>query len=210
MAKREKSDILSGMGTGFQILKRLRDGCNNDRNLRRLLKDDGCFQRVVEILNEEDGVIDVQRSFGFPTSYDQSNGLRKLIELAVGEQNIRNINNNITQERFPLAGTGVRKLNLRVEPYLHGETSELAALRLMVAGHVPANTGDLAGFLREHPTEVEKWNWVSAISADSWWTDSDGYVYVPCANVDGAYRNFYLCDLRSRLRSGCGVLVVCE
>jgi len=145
----------------------------------------------------------------FKVSYDQSIGLRKLVELAVGEQNVGNINSDITQERFSLARTGARKLNVRVEPYLNGETSEHAAIRLTAAGHVLANIWDLASFLREHLTEAEKWYWVVAISEDSRWTDSDGDVFVPCVYVARSYRSFGLRRLCGRLHLGDGVLVIC-
>jgi hypothetical protein len=147
---------------------------------------------------------------GHQVTYDQSIGLRKLIELAVGPTNLCNINRDITQERFPLSGNGVHKLNLRVLPYLGNESSEEAAVRLVADGHTLANTGDLAGFLHDHPTEVEKWAWVHAISEDSRWTVSDGNVFVPCAHMFGAIRYFFMHDFRLRLSSHCGVLVVCD
>lgn len=147
---------------------------------------------------------------GFPVTYDQSLGLRKLIEMAVGPANIGNINSDITPERFKLAGTGVRKMNFRVEPHLGGETSEQAAARLTAAGFTLGNTGDLAGFLHDYPTEVEKWWWVFAISADSRWASSGGVVCVPYASVDGARRFFFLFGFRYPLDSSSGVLVACE
>ena len=149
-------------------------------------------------------------ALGLQVTYDQSFGLRKLIELAVGPGNIGNINSDITSERFKLSGIGVRKINFRIEPYLNGETSEQAAVRLTAAGFTLGNTGDLAGFLHDHPTEVEKWWWVFAISEDSRWAFSDGSVCVPYARVDGSFRDFGLFDFRGRLDSNDGGLVACE
>lgn len=149
-------------------------------------------------------------ALGLQVVYDQSLGLRKLIERAVGPANLGNINPDITQERFPLKGTGVRKMNFRVEPYLQGETSEQAAARLTSAGFTLGNTGDLAGFLHDHPDEVAKWWWVFAISEDSRWADSGGIVYVPCADVFGAHRHFGLSDFRNPRDSDRGILVACE
>jgi hypothetical protein len=144
-------------------------------------------------------------------SYDQSIGLVALIHRALGERNAGNFNTDITPERFPLKGTGVRKGLCRVEAYLDGETSEEAAKRLTDAGHILGNTGDLAGYLHDHPEEVAKWKgWVLAISEDSRWADSGGSVYVPSACVDGAGRYFCLLDFRGRLSSPCGVLVLGE
>jgi hypothetical protein len=96
---------------------------------------------------------------GFPTNYDQDISLKKLIERAVGPNNVLNINSDITPERFPLKGNGVRTVNARVEPYLDGETSEQAAKRLVAAGHLLGNTADLAGFLHDHfsTSSVSSW-----------------------------------------------------
>lgn len=42
------------------------------------------------------GTIVLAKPIGLPTTYDQSLGLRKLIERAVGDRNLGNINSNIT------------------------------------------------------------------------------------------------------------------
>ena len=146
----------------------------------------------------------------FATTYDQSLGLMKLIKRAVGSANLRNINPDITPKRFPLAGKDVRRVSLWVEPYLDSETSEHAAARLTAAGYILADAGALAGFLYDHPEEVARWGWVLAISEGSRWTIPGGSVYVPCADVRGAYRFFDLGDFRRQLNSGYGVLVASE
>lgn len=156
------------------------------------------------------GTIKLAKPASLPTIYDQSLGLRELIERAVGKRNLRNINADITKERFPLSGTVTRTVNLRVEPFLANETGEQAAKRLIAAGHILANTGDLAGFQHDHPKEVEKWNWVFAISEDSRWTNSDDSVLVPYGCVDGAHRSFVLGSFRIHFYSCFGVLVRCE
>lgn len=145
---------------------------------------------------------------GFPTTYDQSLGLMALIKAAVGHD--QGILEDIPKECFPLKGTCVvRTVNLRVEPYLNGETSEQAATRLVAAGLILANIWDLAGFLHDHPDEVEKRkDWVLAISEDSRCGYPDGRVSVPCAFVDGVRRNFDLHSFFCELSSGNGVLVV--
>lgn len=169
---------------------------------------DSALQAVIEGRFEAVGRI--LSSLAFPTTYDCSLGLRKLIEVAVGDRNLGNINSDITKERFPLTGTGVRTVYLRVEPFLNNETGEQAAKRLTAAGHTLANTGDLAGFQHDHPKEVEKWVWVVALSKDSRWTDPDGLVMVPYARVRGTHRYFSLDRFRLRFDSCYGVLVRCE
>ena len=128
----------------------------------------------------------------FPTTFDQALGLTKLIQLAVGKKNINNINQNITPERFKLAGTDVRTVMLELAPFLDDETGEAAAKRLVSDGYTLENTGELAAFLRQYPAEVEKYNAVVALGEDSRWTSPGGHVYVPDAYVNGAHRYFRL------------------
>lgn len=147
---------------------------------------------------------------GLLTIYDQSLGLMELIRRAVGSDNLDNINSNITPERFPLHGNGVRSVNLRVEPFLDGETGEQAAKRLTSAGHILADTGDLAGFQYDHPKEVAKFTWVVALAKSARWTSPDGGVGVPFADVDGSCRDFDLGNFCDYFDSADGVLVRCE
>lgn len=144
--------------------------------------------------------------------YDQSLGLMKLIELAVGPDNIDNIDREITAERFKLRGTSVRKIWCLVEVCLRGETIGEAAVRLMTTGHTLGYTGDLTGYLRDHHEEVmAKWpGGVLAISEDSQWMDSGSRIFMPRCSVHGTCRDFRLSDSRDRVNSRYGVLVVCE
>jgi len=144
----------------------------------------------------------------FKINYNQSLGLKKLIELAVGKQNLGKINDDITQERFPLAGIGIRKLSLRVEPCLDDETVKEVRMRLLSAGHIPANTGDLASFFRSHPTEVGEWAEVLVVGEDSQWENADNRVCVPGVFVFKGGRYFGLCHLYSRVDQRYGVLVI--
>lgn len=50
MPAREKSDIVSGLGTGFEILKALRDGGAADDDLRRILSSPTVRDSVVRLL----------------------------------------------------------------------------------------------------------------------------------------------------------------
>lgn len=202
---RRKGQFLSGLGTMFEIWKALVEAViakgGTDDDMRRIISDRGLAGKIANLV--------VAKSAKSVT-YDQSVGLAKIIERAVGRENLGNISPDITQERFLLKGTGVRKVLCRVEAYLDGEMGEQAAKRLLAAGHVLASTGDLAGFLHDHPEEVAEWGWVDAISEDSRWTCPVGPVLVPCAHVGGADRYFRLRDFRNQHGSHGGVLVLCE
>jgi hypothetical protein len=148
--------------------------------------------------------------FGLLVTCDQGIGLVESIKRAVGPGNIGNISPEITRGCFTLKRTGRPSVKVQVIPLLHGETSEEATERLVVAGHTLGSIGDLAGLLRDHPGEVAKWLWVLAIGEDSRCAGQGGSLCVPCARVHGAYRDFNLLDFRGRLDSDDGVLVLCE
>lgn len=146
----------------------------------------------------------------FMITYDQSLGLMDLIRRAVGPDNDRNINGDITQERFPLKGTDIRTVWARVERFIGEETCEQVSERLIDTGHTLANTGDLAYFFGHYPWAVEKWNWVVAPSEDSRWVHSDGHIWAPCARACGVERYFSLGDIRKDFHVGSGILVLDE
>lgn len=220
MSKKDISAIVSGAGwiSGFWHLmdrEMRRQGWTVEQIRALVTETEPENQPIVKIVQAMRVPVGkppaIQKPVGLPTTYDCSLGLRALIELAVGDPNLVNINPDITQERFPLRGTGIVKVNCRVEPFLSGETGEQAARRLTAAGHILADTGDLAGFLYHHPNEVEKFPWVVALAETARWTRPGSKVYVPCASVNGAYRNFNLGYFRRQFTSpGCGVLVRCE
>ena len=104
-------------------------------------------------------------------------------------------------------------MNLRVVPYLDGETSKQAARRLTDAGRILGNTYDLAGFLHNHPKEVKKWLYVLAISKDSRVANPEGHgpIFVPFASVNGPYyRNLSYNSFCAQLNSHYGVLIIDE
>jgi len=152
----------------------------------------------------------VKKTDGFLTRYDQSFGLWRLVKRAIGP--IGNVDSNITPERFPITGTDVRTVKLRVEPFaLFGEDSGKAAAYLTAIGYTLANIGDLAGFMYSHLGEVEEWNMVVALSEDSRWADHYGNVYVPFAKADSDQgRCFGIISFLDPFYSNTGVLVICD
>ncbi len=150
---------------------------------------------------------------GLLTVFDQSFKFKRLVRLAMGEKNLGNIDPNVFREPFPLVGKGVRMVNLRVEPFLKGETEEMVVARLLQARHVLESTGDLVGFLLNHPKEVEKWNWVFAAGRQkAWWHKASPSFKddkrITGASVVGNYRRLWRCFHPGLQYDGpCGVLV---
>jgi hypothetical protein len=147
---------------------------------------------------------------GFFTSFDQSGGVMSLVKWAIREENLRDIDSRILLERMPLIGNDVRELYLRVEPFLKGETIDMAVQRLVRAGHILEGTGELAGFLGVHSSEVAKWRWVFAMRQKMWMymDDVDGKKRVSGASAEGKHRRLWRCfhpDLEYDSR--CGIIV---
>lgn len=224
MSKKRNPDELDGMGSVAGVMLSIIE------MLKSLVREmGGTFADVYRLATPE-GTDDLKaiaaiiargakKAIGFPVTYDQSLGLMELIKRALGTVNDRNLESDITPERFPLKGTGVRTVRVRVEPFLDGETGVHAAERLVAAGHVLADIGDLAGFFADHPREVKKWDTIVALSEDSRWVDADGLICVPCVDKvdsDGFILRCFCDDVffytieddESKLEDG--VLVLCE
>jgi len=151
---------------------------------------------------------------GFPVIYDQSMDLRRLMLRTLDKDNIRNINYDITEDRFKVLGAGViRMVRMRVEPFLEEETSAQAAQRLLAAGHTLGNSKDLPSFLYDYPQEWAKWRWILAINEESRWR-CYGSVFVMYAYSEGEKRGYNHCGFSDPV--GCseknpnGVLVLTE
>lgn len=154
---------------------------------------------------------------GLMTKYDQSVGLRKLLEKAVGNVEPRYmklyIDDNITEEYFPLAKVGPRIVRLWVEPYLKDETSEQAAQRLVAGGYTLASLSALAGFAHDHADEVKRWVWIFALSEDSRWKHPrTGSVLVPhtqsyAVKYPDFHISFKICPFQRKFDSHFGILV---
>ncbi len=145
----------------------------------------------------------------YRVSYDQSIGLVPLMRRAVGQDNISEIRQEITQKRFPLMGLGIRSVKAKVQPYLDGETRAQGAKRFVDSGYLLGNVGDLAVFMHNYPQAMVGWGWVDALNEDGrTWIDSEGRICVANASVLRTRRAFAVGGLQSRVLSFCGALII--
>lgn len=204
--ERQKSEFLKAFGVVFEIWKRIVEAIQvlggSDEDMRRVLTEKGLAEKIAAVIMASKAV-----GNGLVTVVNYATGLTQMIRNAVGPDNLRNINSNITPERFKMTGEGVRNARFEVQRFRDGETPEGCAKRLVTEGFTLENTAELAAFLEQHPEEVEKFAWVFALGEASRWADSGGSVGVPCADVRGAHRHFGLRWFHDRYGSRNGVLV---
>lgn len=147
----------------------------------------------------------VEKNF-FPTLVDYTVGLTQLIQNAIGADDLKNINKDITPERFVLR-EGVRNVDLALISFLDGETGEQAAQRLVADGYTLEGIGELAQFTADYPNEVQKYAWVVVLNKESRWTNSHGSILVPCICVEDSSRHLALDDFRDDFYSNNRILV---
>lgn len=177
-----------------------------DEDMRRVLTEKDLAEKIAAVIMVDKAVAATVGNV-LATVVNYAIGLTKMIQTAVGPDNLRNINSSITPERFKMTGEGVRNARFEVQRFRDGETGKECAKRLVLEGFVLENTAELAAFLEQHPEEVEKYSWVLALGEASRWAGSGGGVRVPSARVSGASRSFRLDWFRDQFATDGGVLV---
>lgn len=162
---------------------------------------------------------------GFPVSYDQSPGHLHLLEETLSHSPynaffffMRDHGREFTPENFPLAGNGIRNVNLRIEPYLRGESDTAAIKRLEAAGYTLANVGDGIAFLCQYPHVVQRWILIKILNKDSLWKNKRGITRHPWFfnnedKIHGKDYHFGLTNFDRDYKNTCkrcGILVECK
>lgn len=127
----------------------------------------------------------------FPTVVNNPVGLMKMLETAVGPNNLRYLNQDISADWFKLR-EGVRTVNLELAEVFRKETKGDAAERLWRWGYNLEDIGELAQFLTDNSEEVKQYTQVVAIGQASRWTQEDGRIFVPCIRAKDTRRFFDL------------------
>lgn len=143
----KKSDLLSALGTVFQIMKAIIDEVldlgGNDEDVRKILKDPILCRKIAEIIM-------AVRSFiatTFKVTVDCSRTLEDMI--AVG--NYDWVNKNITQEHFQVLSQGKLEKEVVLFHYEKSMTSKEAISRMDKEGFQPAVIEDLLALGEAHP-----------------------------------------------------------
>lgn len=156
---RQKSDILSGIGTAFELVRALRDAGATDDDLRAILaKDSSLPQQVVDLLK---GVA--------------SNVLERMIAACHFDR----VNGNITQSNFPTASEPAEDAEYELVCLERLASTDEAEAEIKRLGMESATLGDLLLYVRRNPEEQRKY---PVVALGSRWQLSYGVWYSPYAD----------------------------
>jgi hypothetical protein len=114
---RTKSDLLSSMGSGFEILKAITDSVidrgGNDDDVRRILKDKKVRNAIADILVTD------QKFFTFTVDFDDPKW-----KAFPFKGNYAGVNSDLKSEHFPVRYSGKAEVTVEVVQYDEGKTFE--------------------------------------------------------------------------------------
>lgn len=178
---KQKSDILSGMGSGFQIMKALRDAGATDEELRRIIVENSFLPaQIVSVLRGGQVSGD-----GFIVTVDYSKSLAEMV--ASGHYDWKN--SDIVAEHFPTTQKGVNEVKLELVHLDKNASTDEVLRYLDEHGYRPATLLELLAFGAKYPDEQKKY---PVVALGSVWRSSGGDRYVACLDCYGAERHLSL------------------
>jgi hypothetical protein len=201
--KKDKSDILSGMGSGFQIIKALRDAGASDDQLRAIITNGSELPRQIASLLK--GVSKSQASDTFTITVDYTKSLADMI--TVGKYDYTNP--NIVEKNFPIQRPSNSKADIQSSgnPYRtpgvqNDNSTEIVLVHLNkvastteVLAHMdklglrPARIEELLAFGEKYPHKQREF---PIVALGSVWVVSDQDRFVAYLDGHGSERNLPL------------------
>jgi hypothetical protein len=99
--------------------------------------------------------------------------LEEQMRQVVGKEHLYNISSFIPLASLKPANRGIEKMFPSVVPYLEGETSWQAVLRLLGRGYTFGDLSELAQVALRHPEEIKKYKAVFSLHEGSCWEDEN-------------------------------------
>lgn len=115
----------------------------------------------------------MMNAFIFPTLVDNILSLEEQVRLVVGKDHLYNISPLIPFASLKRARRGSGKIFPRLVPYIDGETSPQAAMRLLSRGYLLGDAGELAQVVMRYPGEIKKYQAVFSLHEGSCWKDEN-------------------------------------
>ena len=182
---RKKSELLSSLGTVFEIVKAIIDEVldlgGSDEDVRRILKDKSLRKKIANLIVQTKPAI--QDTFKVVVDYGQS--LAEMI--SAGKYGW--VNSDIIQKHFPVEGSDQKEVELVLFHFGRVMTSEQVIAEMDEAGYRPAPIEDLLSLGASYP-ELQKDFPVAALG--SVWQSPVGHRYVPYLPWCGVRRDLNL------------------
>jgi len=203
MAK-QKSDILSGMGNGYEIVKAIVDEVKNrgggDDDVRKILSDRDLQSHIGDLIMGNVEVTSPQATT-YLVEIDYSDTLEQ--RLAAGRYDWKN--SDITEKHFPVKGEGQIKLDLELAHYAKNMNTEAVLAVIDAQGYRSATIEELLAFGAAYPELQREF---PIIALGSVWRNRLGNRYVACLYRDGNERNLNLNWIEDDWYVHCRFLVV--
>ncbi|TSC83630.1 MAG: Uncharacterized protein G01um101413_959 [Parcubacteria group bacterium Gr01-1014_13] len=202
--KKDKSDILSGMGSGFQIIKALRDAGASDDQLRTIIANGSALpDQIVALLK---GANDESQSGGtYSVTIDYSKSLAQMI--VAGKYDYANP--DIVEKNFPIQRPNASEGDIQSSgnPYRtlgiqNDNNTEIVLVHLKkvvttteVLAHMdklglrPARIEELLAFGEKYPKKQLEF---PIVALGSVWVYSDQLRHVACLDRNGSERDLNL------------------
>lgn len=185
---RLKSDILSGYGKGFEVLKAfvnaILDNGGTDEDVLRIVKDKAMADKVAKLILADRGVIPTDGCELLSVNY----ALKFVEAIAAGAFDWKN--DDIIEQNFPNQTHETGEQNLTVKLFHFGrEMSSEDVIKAMDAdGFRPATLRELLAFGAKNPDEQRKY---PIVGFGSLWRHLDDR-FVPCLVFSGDARRLGL------------------
>lgn len=170
MAK-QKSDILSGMGSGYEIVKVIVDEVKNrgggDDDVRKILSDRNLQTHIGDLImgTYQQAVKPIPTTY--PVEIDYTDTFEQ--RLAAGRYDWKN--SDITEKHFPVKGEGKVKLDLELAHYAKSMSTEAVLAAIDAQGYRPATIEELLAFGAKYPELQREF---PIIALGSVWRDLNG------------------------------------
>ena len=186
---RQKSDILSGMGSGYEIVKAIADEVKNlgggDDDLRRILSEPSLRLTLGKAIMHNGSEVSPSNATTYPVTIDYADTFEQ--RLASGRYDWKN--SDINKKNFPVKGEGTVDRILELAHYAKDMSTDAVLAAIDAQGYRPATIEDLLAFGAKYPELQREF---PIVALGSVWQNWFGNRYVAYLYRVGDKRNLDL------------------
>ena len=191
---RQKSDILSGMGSGYEIVKAIADVVKNlgggDDDMRRILSEEPLRRSIGKAIMHNGSEVSTSGATTYPVMIDYADTFEQ--RLASGRYDWKN--DDINKKNFPVKGDGTVERALELAHYGKNMSTDAVLAAIDATGYRPATIEELLAFGAKYPDLQREFPIVALGSVWRGWGGNRG---VACLYGGDAGRGLHLDWLES-------------